>query len=127
MEPLHLPFFEVDETAARYAVFLPGFRPDDLEDLDFDYDAKQDILRVLCRYVSEGQPRTEVYPIAITDLNRDQFEAMEKLVVFNPHERTPEELSEDPEVQGKLRDFFEQLAELTSKQPLEEDPPGEGR
>ncbi len=125
MEPLHLPFFEVDEATKRYAVFLPGFRPEDVEDLDFDYDAEEEILRVLCRYVPEGEPRTEVYPIAITDLNREQFEAMEKLVVFNPHEHEPEELSGDPQVQRKLRDFFDQLEELTWKQPMDGNPPEE--
>jgi len=125
MEPLHLPFFRVDRAAGRYAVFLPGFRPDEVDELDFDYDADEEILRVLCRYVADEHPKTEVYPIAITELNRDQFEAMEKLVVFNPREHTPEELSEDPQVQQKLRDFFEQLENLTRKQPLEETPPEE--
>lgn len=120
MEPLHLPFFELDPESQRYAVFLPGFRPDEVDQLDFDYDADREILRVLCRYEDDGRPRTEMYPIAITELNREQLDAMKKLVVFNPREHAPEELSDDPAVQEKLRDFFDQLEDLTRKQPRED-------
>lgn len=124
MEPLHLPFFLMEEGTNRYALFLPGFRAEDVESIQYEFDAEDEILRVFCRYAGEGRPKTEVYPVAITDLNRDEFESMQKLVIFSPEEYEPEQLTSDPERQEQIRDFFEQLDELAGKERLGEDENG---
>lgn len=121
MEPLQLPFFQLEQEEGRYAVFLPGYQPDEVLNKHLEFDTEKEILKIYCQYQSEsGQPKTEVYPIAITELNRDEFEAMDKLLLFNPNELDPEELSRDEETREKLSEFFEQLDELTGKQPLGE-------
>lgn len=122
MDPLHVPFFQLDEQTNKYAVFLPGFRVEDVERLDFRYDPEEEILRIVCQYEESDGPKTEIYPLAITDVNRDAFEQMRQLAVFNPSEYSPDELTSDPRQQENIRTFFEKLENLSSKEPLQEDP-----
>ncbi|MFB6355054.1 MAG: hypothetical protein ABEJ65_00875 [bacterium] len=120
MEPLHVPFFHLEQMGEKhYAVFLPGYRADEVQSQHIEFDSEESILQIYCEYDVNDRAKTEVYPVAISDLNREEFEDMEKLLVFSPDEYKPEQLTKDPEKQDRLREFFTKLEDMTGKQPME--------
>lgn len=111
---LDIPLLPIDEEPGQYVIFLPGVRTEELEDITYEVDEEEEMLRIYCVYGTdeEGIPTGDMFPINLGESNREHLENMEKLAVLNPRDHDPEELARDPDDRKQLQNLFEALLAL---------------
>jgi hypothetical protein len=125
MNGLELPLIPIGtEGSGEFMIFLPAVETDELEEVTFTIDEEEDLIRIACIYGEDedGNPVGQTYPIAITEMNRQHLDSVEKLIVLHPSDQDVEELTDDPQIQDDLRDLFDyidQLEDDLAEQPQE--------
>lgn len=100
MEPIPLPVIPVEDAENTALAILPSVSLDHLKTVSFEVE--DDCLNITCRY-AEGHDEDEtLYPVKITDSNRDLIESMEKLAVMDSDQVEPDALTAHPKERDKL-------------------------
>lgn len=116
MEPIPLPVIPVADAENTGLVFLPHVAIDHLETVSFK--VQDDVLRVRCYYSEEHDEDERLFPIKITESNRDLIESMTKIVIMNPEEVDPEKLTSHPKERDKLNRLRAQIKSTPDSSPL---------
>lgn len=111
---LDIPLLPIDEEPGQYVIFLPGVRTDELQDITYEVDEEDEMLRIYCVYGTDDQgiPTGDMFPINLGESNRNHLEKMSKLAVMNPRDHDPEDLATHPEDKKQLQALFEALLAL---------------
>lgn len=107
MEPIPLPVIPVGDMANTGLVILPDLEMEFLETVSFD--VSDGVLRVTCRYDASYDEDERVYPVEVTDSNREIIESMDKIAVLDTDQLEPEKLASHPEEREKLEDLMDTI------------------
>ncbi len=115
MEPIPLPVIPVGDVDSTALAILPDVEVDELETVSFEREG--DCLRITCQYPETHDKEQSVYPVEITDSNRDVIQSMNKIAVMNPDQIDPKDLTDHPEEQDKLHRLMEEINESPGVSP----------
>jgi hypothetical protein len=124
MEPIPLPVIPVGDVDNTALAILPDVQVDKLETVSFELE--DDCLRITCRYPEGHEKDRTIYPVKITESNRDVVQSMEKIAVMDPDQIDPQDLTDHPEELDKLHRLMEEINESPGVSPddfLEETAP----
>lgn len=100
MEPIPLPVIPVEDADNTALAILPNVDLENLDTVSFEVDG--DCLSITCFYGEDHEDEETLYPVKITDSNRDLIESMEKLAVMDSDQVEPDALTAHPKERDKL-------------------------